>query len=102
MGPRGKPTRANCRWVPKPQVGQAEPTLAKNTQKDTKTQVMDSGNHQRPPATFKGFSPQDQGNLVPAQWAQACRNQDWCIYGIIYHYAPFFLRNTTMIVSGTH
>ncbi|MBW0469025.1 hypothetical protein O181_008740 [Austropuccinia psidii MF-1] len=43
---------------------------------------MASGNYHRPPVTFKKDSPQDQGNFGPSQWTQACRNQDWCIYGI--------------------
>ncbi|MBW0554393.1 hypothetical protein O181_094108 [Austropuccinia psidii MF-1] len=28
------------------------------------------------------------------------RLQEWCIYGIIYHYAPFFLSNSMMTFSG--
>ncbi|MBW0493526.1 hypothetical protein O181_033241 [Austropuccinia psidii MF-1] len=54
------------------------------------------------PVTFKKVPPQDQGALDPAQWNQACRKQDWCIYGIIYHYATFFLRNPMVILLGPH
>ncbi|MBW0555826.1 hypothetical protein O181_095541 [Austropuccinia psidii MF-1] len=28
------------------------------------------------------------------------RLQEWCIYGIIYHYAPFFLSNSMVKFSG--
>ncbi|MBW0482820.1 hypothetical protein O181_022535 [Austropuccinia psidii MF-1] len=28
------------------------------------------------------------------------KDQEWCIYGIIYHYAPFFLRNPMLTISG--
>ncbi|MBW0472667.1 hypothetical protein O181_012382 [Austropuccinia psidii MF-1] len=28
------------------------------------------------------------------------RLQEWCIYGIIYHYAPFLLRNSMVMFSG--
>ncbi|MBW0564248.1 hypothetical protein O181_103963 [Austropuccinia psidii MF-1] len=30
------------------------------------------------------------------------RLQEWCIYGIIYHYAPFFLSNSMVMFSGTN
>ncbi|MBW0528051.1 hypothetical protein O181_067766 [Austropuccinia psidii MF-1] len=56
------------------------------------------GNHQRLPATFhKGFPLKIRETLVLAQW-----NQEWCIYGIIYHYAPSFLSNSMVTVSGLH
>ncbi|MBW0498844.1 hypothetical protein O181_038559 [Austropuccinia psidii MF-1] len=28
------------------------------------------------------------------------KNKEWCIYGIIYHYAPFLLSNPMVILSG--
>ncbi|MBW0548540.1 hypothetical protein O181_088255 [Austropuccinia psidii MF-1] len=28
------------------------------------------------------------------------KDQEWCIYGIIYHYAPFFLSNPMVTFSG--
>ncbi|MBW0525418.1 hypothetical protein O181_065133 [Austropuccinia psidii MF-1] len=31
---------------------------------------------------------------------QVCGNQGWCIYGIKYHYASFFLRSPMVKVSG--
>ncbi|MBW0516481.1 hypothetical protein O181_056196 [Austropuccinia psidii MF-1] len=60
---------------------------------------MTSCNHQ---TSSNGVFPQDKGNLDPDQWAEACRNKDWCIYGIIYHHAPFFLRNQMVMASGPH
>ncbi|MBW0583279.1 hypothetical protein O181_122994 [Austropuccinia psidii MF-1] len=39
--------------------------------------------------------PQFQGKTFPSS-----RIQEWCIYGIIYHYAPFFLSNPTGMFSG--
>ncbi|MBW0588400.1 hypothetical protein O181_128115 [Austropuccinia psidii MF-1] len=40
-------------------------------------------------------SPQVQGKTFPSS-----RIQEWCKYGIIYHYAPFFLSNTMVMFSG--
>ncbi|MBW0469280.1 hypothetical protein O181_008995 [Austropuccinia psidii MF-1] len=66
-----------------------------------KTQAMAHGNLQRPPATFnQRFPLKIRDTSGPTQWAQVCRNQEWCIYGIIYHYAPFFLRNPMVMFSG--
>ncbi|MBW0509899.1 hypothetical protein O181_049614 [Austropuccinia psidii MF-1] len=28
------------------------------------------------------------------------KDQEWCIYGILYHYAPFLLRNPMVTLSG--
>ncbi|MBW0502446.1 hypothetical protein O181_042161 [Austropuccinia psidii MF-1] len=63
-----------------------------------KTQAMASGNHQRTPATLnKEFSIK-----IKETSGQVCGNQEWCIYGIIYHYAPFFLGNSIVKFSGLH
>ncbi|MBW0505233.1 hypothetical protein O181_044948 [Austropuccinia psidii MF-1] len=98
----------------KPQVCPPQPTLAKKPKLvqgpkahrleiALKTQAMASGNYQRPPATFKRDFPLNiRETLGPAQWTQVCRNQEWCIYGIIYHYASFFLRNSMLMASGLH
>ncbi|MBW0461906.1 hypothetical protein O181_001621 [Austropuccinia psidii MF-1] len=60
-----------------------------------KTQAMASGNHKRPPSTFnKGLPLKIRETSDSNKWTQVCGNQEWCIYGIIYHYAPFFLSNS--------
>ncbi|MBW0468568.1 hypothetical protein O181_008283 [Austropuccinia psidii MF-1] len=64
---------------------------------DLKTKVMASGNHQSPVVTLK-----IKESFDPAQWTQVCRIQDWFKYGIIYHYAPFFLSNPMVMDSGLH
>ncbi|MBW0588708.1 hypothetical protein O181_128423 [Austropuccinia psidii MF-1] len=40
--------------------------------------------------------------LFPQLWTPYCRNQEWGIYGLIYHYAPFFLRNPMVTLSRLH
>ncbi|MBW0473412.1 hypothetical protein O181_013127 [Austropuccinia psidii MF-1] len=68
-----------------------------------KTQAMASGNHQRPPATFhKGVHLTIHENLGPYQMTQVWGDQEWCICGIIYHYAPSFLRNSMVMFSELH
>ncbi|MBW0499403.1 hypothetical protein O181_039118 [Austropuccinia psidii MF-1] len=57
--------------------------------------AMASGNHQRPPGQLRKHSPQLKGNS-----SQCSRLQEWCIYGIIYHYAPFLVRNSMVTFSG--
>ncbi|MBW0499240.1 hypothetical protein O181_038955 [Austropuccinia psidii MF-1] len=41
-----------------------------------------------------------RGRLFLPQCTPYSRIQEWCIYGIIYHYAPFFLRNPMVKFSG--
>ncbi|MBW0466186.1 hypothetical protein O181_005901 [Austropuccinia psidii MF-1] len=53
----------------------------------------------KPPFTLRRVSPQDKSNPFQ-KWAQGCRNQEWVICGIIYHYAPFFLGNPVVLLSG--
>ncbi|MBW0472679.1 hypothetical protein O181_012394 [Austropuccinia psidii MF-1] len=117
MRPRGRNSSPQC------QVDPLEHILAKNPRDSKwpkKTQnlelaqgpkapkldqgpripTMASGKHQRTPSTSnKGASPQYWGNPGPTQWTQGCRNQEWCIYAIIYNYASFFLRNLILMFS---
>ncbi|MBW0561435.1 hypothetical protein O181_101150 [Austropuccinia psidii MF-1] len=44
--------------------------------------------------------PQFQGRLFLSQCTPYSRIQEWCIYRIIYHYAPFLLRNPMVTFSG--
>ncbi|MBW0590605.1 hypothetical protein O181_130320 [Austropuccinia psidii MF-1] len=58
------------------------------------TPTMASGNHQRPPDHFRKLFPQlEQNSFIPPCTLYS-RLQQWCIYGIIYHYAPFWLSNS--------
>ncbi|MBW0564985.1 hypothetical protein O181_104700 [Austropuccinia psidii MF-1] len=57
-------------------------------------QPMASGNHQRPPAQLQAKIPLSfRGRLFLSQFTPYSRIQEWCIYGIIYHDAPFLLSN---------
>ncbi|MBW0527269.1 hypothetical protein O181_066984 [Austropuccinia psidii MF-1] len=68
-----------------------------------KTQAMASGNHQRLPANFnERIILKIRETSGPTQWTQVCGNQEWCIYGIIYHYAPFSLSNSMVMFSRLH
>ncbi|MBW0465441.1 hypothetical protein O181_005156 [Austropuccinia psidii MF-1] len=49
---------------------------------------------------IKGFPLKIRETPNPTQWIQVFKNQGWCVYGIIYYYGPFFLRNPMVIVSG--
>ncbi|MBW0593052.1 hypothetical protein O181_132767 [Austropuccinia psidii MF-1] len=60
---------------------------------------MASGNHQRPPAQSKD-SPPVQGKTSLSLMHSVLKDQEWCIYGIIYHHAPFFLRKQMLTLSG--
>ncbi|MBW0466973.1 hypothetical protein O181_006688 [Austropuccinia psidii MF-1] len=76
-------------------------TRHSNWQYSLKNVIMASGSHKRPPATFISVLLSTSGKTPgPTQWIQACGNQRWCIYGIIYNFAPLFLRNPMVIVSG--
>ncbi|MBW0542120.1 hypothetical protein O181_081835 [Austropuccinia psidii MF-1] len=52
------------------------------------------GNHKRPPAQAQQAFPSIHGKYSPLP-----RIQEWCIYGIIYHYAPALLSNPMLMVS---
>ncbi|MBW0481193.1 hypothetical protein O181_020908 [Austropuccinia psidii MF-1] len=68
---------------------------------DTNSSPMASGNHQRPPAQLpESFPLIIRGRLLLPQCALYSRIQEWCIYGIIYHYEPFFLSNPMVNFSG--
>ncbi|MBW0491342.1 hypothetical protein O181_031057 [Austropuccinia psidii MF-1] len=38
----------------------------------------------------------------PSSMHSVLKDQEWCIYGIIYHYAPFFLSNPMVTLSEPH
>ncbi|MBW0560879.1 hypothetical protein O181_100594 [Austropuccinia psidii MF-1] len=104
------------------QVGPPEPVLAPNTKRPSGPQVGYCSAHglwQPVEATSSApikDSPQSQGNtlaqlqsriplklrgrLFLPQCTPYSRIQEWCINGIIYHYAPFFLSNPMVTFSG--
>ncbi|MBW0509289.1 hypothetical protein O181_049004 [Austropuccinia psidii MF-1] len=111
MRQKGPTTNPKGQVALKPQVGPPEPVLApnsislKNGHKDTRTpighfQPLASGNHQRPPAQAQQAFPSIKGKDSPSPMYSIPRVQEWCIYGIIYHYAPTFLRTPIVMVSG--
>ncbi|MBW0511779.1 hypothetical protein O181_051494 [Austropuccinia psidii MF-1] len=62
---------------------------------------MASGNHQRPPVQLQSKIPLSfRGRRFLPQCTWYSRIQEWYIYGIIYHYAPFFHRNPMVKCSG--
>ncbi|MBW0505063.1 hypothetical protein O181_044778 [Austropuccinia psidii MF-1] len=93
----GNSSAPKARWVPNhnwahlSQFWHQNPTnpeIAKTTlgpetgqRKVAKIQHIASGNHQRPPTQIQAKIPSHS------------RIQEWCIYGIMYHYAPFLLSN---------
>ncbi|MBW0478326.1 hypothetical protein O181_018041 [Austropuccinia psidii MF-1] len=124
MRPKG--AQRGSQVGPKPQLDPPEPKLATNTLDpklakdllDTNLAInlvgpisghgppwtifpsMASRNHQRPPAQLSKPFPQLKGNSFIPPCTPYSRLQEWCIYGIIYHYAPFLLRNSMVKFSG--
>ncbi|MBW0500001.1 hypothetical protein O181_039716 [Austropuccinia psidii MF-1] len=85
MGPLGpflpKSNEAKRGQVgPKPQVGPTKPVLA--------------------PKLNQGFPLKFRGRPFLPRCTLHIRIQEWCIYGIIDHYAPFLLRNPIVTPSG--
>ncbi|MBW0525839.1 hypothetical protein O181_065554 [Austropuccinia psidii MF-1] len=66
----------------------------------TTFQPMASGNHQRPQDQLRNPSPQLKGDFPIPPCILYSRLHEWCIYGIIYHYAPFLLSNSMVTFSG--
>ncbi|MBW0470399.1 hypothetical protein O181_010114 [Austropuccinia psidii MF-1] len=120
MAPRGEVHQPQFQVVSKPQFGPPGPVFGLKLKRpktlklaqgpktlnlaiSLNNQGIASGNHQRPPATFnKRFLPMIRGTSGPTQWTQVCRNQERCLYGVIYHHAPSFLSNPMEILSGPH
>ncbi|MBW0501239.1 hypothetical protein O181_040954 [Austropuccinia psidii MF-1] len=91
---------------PKPQVGPPEPVFdhglhSTNLGQELKEPPVASGNPQRPPAQLKSTLPPNSRERFPIPpCTPYSRMQEWFIYGIIYHYAPFLLRNPMVMLSG--
>ncbi|MBW0506676.1 hypothetical protein O181_046391 [Austropuccinia psidii MF-1] len=54
----------------------------------------------QPPEATSKVSPQFRGITLLHQFTLYQRIQAWCIYGMIYHYAPILLRNPMIMLSG--
>ncbi|MBW0583599.1 hypothetical protein O181_123314 [Austropuccinia psidii MF-1] len=113
MRPKG-----GSKLAPKPQVGPPEPVFdhgpkSTNFGQEPKGSIfrprticgpfsaMASGNPHRPPAQLKSTFPlNSRGRFPIPPCTPYSRMQEWCIYGIIYHCAPFFLSNPMVMFSG--
>ncbi|MBW0472346.1 hypothetical protein O181_012061 [Austropuccinia psidii MF-1] len=64
---------------------------------------MPSGSSQRPPDQVKLTLPlSSRGRFPIPPCTPYSRMEEWCIYGIIYHCAPFFLSNPMVMLSGSN
>ncbi|MBW0583165.1 hypothetical protein O181_122880 [Austropuccinia psidii MF-1] len=61
---------------------------------------MAPGNHQRPPDQLQARIPLKFRQSLFTQCTPHSRIQEWCIYGIIYHYSPFLLSHPMVMFSG--
>ncbi|MBW0593044.1 hypothetical protein O181_132759 [Austropuccinia psidii MF-1] len=62
---------------------------------------MASGNHQSPPDQLISVLPLRLRGIPPIPpCTPYSRLQEWCIDGIIYHYAPFLPSNSMVTLSG--
>ncbi|MBW0537087.1 hypothetical protein O181_076802 [Austropuccinia psidii MF-1] len=122
MGPKGakggRPLALKARWVPNPNWAHLSPILATITRTPkmainhhrpqigqgppwTTFQPMVSGNHQRHPDQLRSILPLNLRRILHIPpCTPYSRLQGWCIYSIIYHYAPFLLNNSMVMVSG--
>ncbi|MBW0546848.1 hypothetical protein O181_086563 [Austropuccinia psidii MF-1] len=66
----------------------------------TNISAMACDNHQRPPDHSVSLPLNVWGILSIPSCPSYSRLQAWCIYGIIYHYAPFLLSNSMVTFSG--
>ncbi|MBW0562779.1 hypothetical protein O181_102494 [Austropuccinia psidii MF-1] len=110
-GQGGQPPALKARWVSShkwahlSQFCSPISSVPKMTKMDSRTQIghfqpLASGNHQRPPAQVQQSFPSIQGKDSPSSMYSIPRIQEWCIYGIIYHYAPILLGNQMVMHSG--
>ncbi|MBW0495786.1 hypothetical protein O181_035501 [Austropuccinia psidii MF-1] len=112
-GQGGSPSAPKSRWIPNHKWAHLSQLWPQNpiNPKWPKTtlgpklainQLMASGNHQRPPAQLKTrILLQFKGRLLLLQCTPYSRIQEWCIYGIIYHYAPVFTQKSNGEVFRT-
>ncbi|MBW0533590.1 hypothetical protein O181_073305 [Austropuccinia psidii MF-1] len=111
MGQRGQSFSPQGQVGPKPQFHPPEPILVINPM-DTKMAIEPIGPNfgHGPPwplATTRGHQTSSASiplNLRGMFSIPPCTPystfQEWCIYGIMNHYAPFLLRNSMVTFSG--
>ncbi|MBW0518688.1 hypothetical protein O181_058403, partial [Austropuccinia psidii MF-1] len=104
---RGKQTIPQGQVGPKPQLGPPEPNLAINHH-GTKMAINHHRTHFGPGSPWPLIatrsaqlnpSPHLEGNSSIPPCTPHSRLQEWSLYGIIYHYAPFLLRNSMVTFS---
>ncbi|MBW0550639.1 hypothetical protein O181_090354 [Austropuccinia psidii MF-1] len=98
-----RPLALNCRGA------HLTPILAKNSSDPKKPKMEveiqdDSNGWQTPVGTsfLQTGCPLNTRENLPQIIDPGCRNQECGIYGIIYHYSPFFLINSMVILSRLH
>ncbi|MBW0512135.1 hypothetical protein O181_051850 [Austropuccinia psidii MF-1] len=105
-GPGGSPPAPKARWVQNHKGAHLSPILAPNlnnpkmakrTPRTTGWPLETTRGHQ---LSYREASPQLRVRPLFHQCTLYQSIQVWCIYGIIYHYAPFLLSNTMGMFSG--
>ncbi|MBW0586865.1 hypothetical protein O181_126580 [Austropuccinia psidii MF-1] len=115
---RQKGAKEGSPLAPKPQLGPPEPIMAPNYIKPqnghktlrthfwpitTMYHFFSPWTLEPPEATRSAqlkLFPHLKGNPSTPPCTPYSRLQEWCIYGIIYHYAPFLLSNSMATFSG--
>ncbi|MBW0574266.1 hypothetical protein O181_113981, partial [Austropuccinia psidii MF-1] len=93
--------------APKPQVGPPEPVCDPKWPKGTlgpKLAIKSVHGLWQPSEATRSAprkdSPPVQGKTSLSSMHSVLKDQEWCIYGIIYHYSPYFLSNPMVTLSG--
>ncbi|MBW0527041.1 hypothetical protein O181_066756 [Austropuccinia psidii MF-1] len=105
-GAKGAVQKPQSQVGPKPQVGPPEPVSdPQNPKNHLRTQIChksvdglwqpSEANRSAPRKDYPPF----QGKTSLSSMRSILKDQKWCIYGIIYHYAPFLLRNPMVTLS---
>ncbi|MBW0512282.1 hypothetical protein O181_051997 [Austropuccinia psidii MF-1] len=104
MRPKG--AKGGSSAAPKPQVGPPEPVFDPKWPKNhLRTQIGHKSVHGlwKPSEATRSApikdSPPVQGKTSLSSMHSVLKDQEWCIYGIIYHYAPFLLSNPMVTLS---
>ncbi|MBW0462705.1 hypothetical protein O181_002420 [Austropuccinia psidii MF-1] len=107
----GSPLARKAKWVHLRQrltMDPSPPILAKNSKAPNfqprttcgPFSAMASGSPKSPPAQSKSTLPLNSRGIFPIPpCTPYSRMQEWCVYGIIYHYAPFLLSNPMVTFS---
>ncbi|MBW0561278.1 hypothetical protein O181_100993 [Austropuccinia psidii MF-1] len=107
MRPRGQSISPQSQVGPKKHVGLPEPAFDPKWPKTTsgpKLAIKSVHGLWQPSGATRSapskYSPPVQRNTSRSSIHSILKDQEWCIYGIIYHYAPFLLRNPMVTLSG--